>query len=297
MKKIYLLALLFAGGLSINAQVVISQVYGGGGNSGATYLNDFIELFNSGATAQSLNGWSVQYTSATGTTWTSKTDLPNVTLQPGQYYLIQEAANAAVGVALPTPDLNGISSASTPVTGIAMSGSNGKVVLANSIVFVTGANPTDAQIIDKVGYGATTTTVTGYEGTGPTGTALTSTTSATRNSAGCTDTNNNAADFTTGSILPRNTATTLNVCAPLVTKQNSIAGLEIYPNPVFGNILNIETTLNGTKAVTIFDVLGKQVLNVSIDSTTVNISNLNAGVYIVKIIEDGKTATRKLVVR
>ena len=80
-------------------------------------------------------------------------------------------------------------------------------------------------------------------------------------------------------------------------KYNSIAGLNIYPNPVSGNILNIETAANSTKAVTIFDVLGKQVLNVATDNTTVNVGNLNAGVYIVKITEDGKTATRKLVVR
>lgn len=76
-----------------------------------------------------------------------------------------------------------------------------------------------------------------------------------------------------------------------------ISGLNIYPNPVSGNILNIETAANGTKAIIIFDVLGKQVLNITTDNTTVNISNLNAGVYIVKISEEGKTATRKLVVR
>ena len=83
----------------------------------------------------------------------------------------------------------------------------------------------------------------------------------------------------------------------LKINQNSIAGLEIYPNPVTGNILNIETAANETKTVAIFDVLGKQVLNVSTDTTTVNVGNLNAGVYIVKITEEGKTATRKLVVR
>ncbi len=83
----------------------------------------------------------------------------------------------------------------------------------------------------------------------------------------------------------------------LSTSKNSITGLEIYPNPVTGNILNIETAANGTKSVAIFDVLGKQVLNVSTDTTTVNVGNLNAGVYIVKITEEGKTATRKLVVR
>jgi hypothetical protein len=93
-----------------------------------------------------------------------------------------------------------------------------------------------------------------------------------------------------------NDATTTTT-ALSASKFNGIAGLNIYPNPISSNILNIETAVNGTKAVTIFDVLGKQVLNVTTDSTTVNISNLNAGVYIVKIVEDGKTATRKLVVR
>src|SRR5262249_23111979 len=54
---------------AVSSNIVISQVYGGGGNSGATYKNDFIELFNRGAVATSVNGWSVQYASAAGTTW------------------------------------------------------------------------------------------------------------------------------------------------------------------------------------------------------------------------------------
>ena len=49
--------------------VTISQVYGGGGNSGATYTNDFIELFNRGTAAVDLAGWSVQYAAATGTSF------------------------------------------------------------------------------------------------------------------------------------------------------------------------------------------------------------------------------------
>jgi len=72
-----------------SAAIVISQVYGGGGNSGATYQNDFIELFNRGNTLVSLAGWSVQYASATGSTW-QKTDLTAISLAPGQYYLIKE---------------------------------------------------------------------------------------------------------------------------------------------------------------------------------------------------------------
>src|SRR6266702_2576520 len=74
--------------------VVISQVYGGGGNSGATYKNDFIELFNPTASPVSVAGWSVQYASSTGTSW-QVTTLPTLTLQPGQYLLLQEAAGAA----------------------------------------------------------------------------------------------------------------------------------------------------------------------------------------------------------
>ena len=73
MKKIYLLTSIMIAliGFTSNAQVVISQVYGGGGNSGATYTHDFIELFNRGTVAQDLTGWSVQYASATGTTWST----------------------------------------------------------------------------------------------------------------------------------------------------------------------------------------------------------------------------------
>ena len=92
-----LVILLMAAGVSMPAlavspDVVISQVYGGGGNSGATYKNDFIELFNKGSVPVSLSGWSVQYSSATGTTW-QVTPLTG-TLQPGQYYLVQEAIGA-----------------------------------------------------------------------------------------------------------------------------------------------------------------------------------------------------------
>src|ERR687884_1311240 len=88
---------------AVSSNLVVSQVYGGGGNSGATYKNDFIELYNRGASAVSLNGWSVQYSSAAGTTW-QVTNLTSFTLQPGQYYLVQEAAGAGGTTNLPTPD-------------------------------------------------------------------------------------------------------------------------------------------------------------------------------------------------
>ena len=51
---------------AISTTIVISQVYGGGGNTGATYTHDFVELFNRGTSTVLLEGWSIQYTSAAG---------------------------------------------------------------------------------------------------------------------------------------------------------------------------------------------------------------------------------------
>jgi len=85
--------------------------------------------------------------------------------------------------------------------------------------------------------------------------------------------------------------------ATLSVKSNEITGLKVYPNPVLNGTLFIDTNANADKAVAIFDVLGKQVLNTTTSSNSVNVSNLKGGVYIVKITEEGKTATRKLVIR
>src|SRR5437660_2306918 len=82
---------------AVSADIVISQVYGGGGNSGATYQNDFIELFNRGAATVNVSGWSLQYTSATGTgtfgSSTSSITPLSGSLTAGQYLLVQEASN------------------------------------------------------------------------------------------------------------------------------------------------------------------------------------------------------------
>ena len=196
------------------SDVVISQLYGGGGNSGATYQNDFIELFNRGTVAVSLANMSVQYASTKGTSWTNRTNLSAVTLQPGQYYLIQQASQAAVGVALPTPDQSAT---------IAMAGGAGKIALVSNTTVLTGNNPNGATVLDLVGYGSGTD---GFEGSGPTAT-LGSATSASRVGAGCTDVNNNAADFAVGAVNPRNRSSALHVCgavaAPITPSCTSFA--------------------------------------------------------------------------
>jgi len=82
----------------------------------------------------------------------------------------------------------------------------------------------------------------------------------------------------------------------LGVNQNSIEGLKVYPNPVTNGTLYINTTANASKEVAIYDVLGKQVVKTTTENA-VNVSKLNAGVYIVKVTEEGKTATRKLVIK
>ncbi|HET7077774.1 MAG TPA: lamin tail domain-containing protein, partial [Chloroflexia bacterium] len=174
--------------LAVSDGVVISQVYGGGGNSGATYTNDFIELFNRGSVPVDMTGWSVQYASTMGSSW-SKTSLSG-SLAPGQYYLIQEAQGAGGTIPLPTPDITGT---------IAMAATAGKVALVTNATTLTGTCPTGAVIVDFVGYGSTTNC---FEGTGP-APGLSNTTADSRNATG-TDTDNNSADFAAGAPNPRN---------------------------------------------------------------------------------------------
>jgi hypothetical protein len=87
-----------------------------------------------------------------------------------------------------------------------------------------------------------------------------------------------------------------NATTALSVKQNEIAGLNMYPNPVTNGNLYISTDSSSAKSVEIYDILGKQVLNTKVSNNTVNVSNLKGGAYIVKIDEDGKTATRKLII-
>lgn len=82
----------------------------------------------------------------------------------------------------------------------------------------------------------------------------------------------------------------------LGVNQNQIDGLKIYPNPVTNGTFFINTSADSTKEVVVYDVLGKQVIKTS-TTNAVNVSNLKGGVYIVKITEDGNTATRKLVIK
>lgn len=81
------------------------------------------------------------------------------------------------------------------------------------------------------------------------------------------------------------------------TQESTIEGLSIYPNPTNGDKIYIVSKLALEKEIEIFDVLGKRILQTTIGSKELNIGNLNAGVYIIKIREGEASATRKLIVK
>ncbi len=76
-----------------------------------------------------------------------------------------------------------------------------------------------------------------------------------------------------------------------------IDGFKLYPNPVTQGKVYIETSLNAPKQILIFDVLGTQVLQTTILGKELNVSNLDKGVYILRVLEQNKVATRKLIVK
>lgn len=189
-----------------NPNLVISQVYGGGGNAGATYTNDFIELFNRGTTTVdfSVTPYSVQYAAATSNFSTNKTDITSGILLPGHYFLIRESSGGANGVGLPAPDLS---------TGtINLAATSGKVALVSGTVPLSGNGcPIGATVMDFLGYGSAancseTTPVT-VSGTNSNARSVIRTSS-------CNDTNSNSVDFSNPTTAPvaRNTATTPTTC-------------------------------------------------------------------------------------
>lgn len=209
---------------SASTTLVLSQVYGGGGsNTGSpAYTNDYVEIKNVSSVTQSLDGKALQYGAATGqfggSTGTNIVTLPNVSLAPGQYYLVVLGTAGTAGAAIPV-------AADLTSGTINMSGTSGKIALTTTNTWLAcgGVAPgvactfPNAAIIDWVAYGAAGN-VTAGNGEGGTSvnnnTALTTAQGGVRNGTGCTDTDNNNLDFTVvAPPVPRNTATTASPCS------------------------------------------------------------------------------------
>lgn len=177
--------------MAASSSVMISEVYGGGGNSGATYASDFVELYNASGQSVDLDGWSVQYWSANGTT-AQKTSLSG-SVAPGRHFLVKEADGSNTSAqALPAPDATGK---------IAMSSTGGRVAIVNAA----------GETVDLLGWGGASTAE------GAPAPATTNSTSVARRSE-CTDTDDNVTDFTTGAPSPANSGAGASPCTPSAPK-------------------------------------------------------------------------------
>ena len=207
---------------------MISQIYGAGGNSGAVLDSDYVELFNSGSTSVSLNGWSIQYISSAGTAATAGTSysLPNVTLAPGQYFLMKGASGTTC-TPTTTPACPTFTADATGA--INLSGTTGKVFLVNNTAFLTGVSPTGTSgassctlpsgVVDYVGFGTSASCAEGGKFTTPNASAA----QAIIRTNVCVDTDNNGADFSNGAPAPHNSSTTFAPCSTTTPTGPAIA--------------------------------------------------------------------------
>src|SRR3954466_5072870 len=195
-----------------SGSLVLAEVYAAGGNSGAAYANDYVELYNRGASPVAIDGWTLQYASASSTSW--QTTALSGTIPAGGRYLVQLASGGANGSSLPAADATGTSNLA--VTG-------GKVALvADATTLACGASAgscsTASDLEDLVGYGG----AADYEGNGaaPAGNGANAiggagggSTAMVRADGGCTDTDDNAADFATAAPDPQNSSAAASTCS------------------------------------------------------------------------------------
>ncbi len=203
MKK-YAIALvilaLAAPAFAISPNVVISQVYGGGGSASATatYNIDYVELYNNSAVAVSITGWTIEYGSATGAWGSSATNIftfpAGAVIEPCGYVLCQFGTASAGGAALP------IAADYIQTTGPAISATSGKVGLFNAVnTNLACGLELAGTLVDKVAFGTANCSETTAVA------ALSITTGAVRNGGGTVDTDSNVSDFTvTTNPVPRN---------------------------------------------------------------------------------------------
>ncbi len=212
-----------------SSSVVITEVYGGGGNTGAPYTNDFVELTNNSSSPVDVTGWSIQYASATGTSWANKINLTG-SIAPGGVYLAQGASGGANGQPLPTPDATG---------SVNMSASSGKVALVSSttsLTCTTGCATADG-VVDFVGYGSANDSETApAPGTS-------NTTSATRKDP-TKDADNNSTEFAAVNPSPKTLTSTPPEPDPVDAKIHDIQGaahLSPLSGKLVGNVTGVVT--------------------------------------------------------
>ncbi|GAA5482908.1 S8 family serine peptidase [Haloferula sargassicola] len=191
----------------LQAPVLISQIYGGGGNNGATYNRDYVELHNRSDETVSLEGWSVQYASSSGTSW--QVASLSGSMAPDSYFLIGMNTGSS-GDSLPTPDASAT---------ISMSATRGKVALMSVASPLSGSSPVgDNSLQDFIGYGDANASE------GSPAPSPSSTEAIFRAGGGATDTGDNSADFTPGPPAPRSSSSGVPQ-VPVITSSATASGL------------------------------------------------------------------------
>ncbi|WP_175623175.1 lamin tail domain-containing protein [Chryseobacterium schmidteae] len=284
MKKVFTFIGLVSIAAFSNAQIVINEVYTGGGLLGAAITNDFIELKNIGSSTASLNGATIQYASSSGT-FTQYNNLPSITLNPGQTYLIQQGSDGLGGlINLLNPNLivtvllNLDGSPSVGV-GIGLALTSGKVALASNAIPVTG--PTAANVLDFVGYGLANQ----YEGIGaaPSPTILNSITRTIG------DTNNNNVDFTIALPTPQSTTGTLAV--------NDLTDLSKKSMFIKNSLVKNDEIIFAAevKDIKVYTLSGQLVKTASVkNGVSLNVAELQKGNYIVTGFVDNQPVSQKI---
>lgn len=191
-----LLAGIAASASAAPGDVVISQLYGHSNNSGGQWSHDFVELFNRSDAPVSLAGMSLQYQSAAGTSWGAVTPLPEVTLAPGQYFLlVGRSGNGG----------NQVGEGDASNNGFDMAAAGGKVALSASPGQMTA--PEGSNLVDLVGFGSANR----FEGAAAPVASVVN--SLQRAEQGCQDTDNNRDDFSAAPVNgPRSTRSPLAPC-------------------------------------------------------------------------------------
>ncbi len=228
--------------LVVSDFLYISEVYGGGGNTGSYYKNDFVELYNYADFPLSVDGYSLQYASSTGTTWSNNTNLSG-TIAPKSFYLIQQVAGSAGTALLPKPEIIGTTS---------MAASNFKLALVSSTTPLTGADPTsDPSVIDFVGAGTANAKLGLTTAPAPSNTTSIHRKFIVQGSAPPA-TKDNGSDYQTGNPTPTNAALTIavDIMAEGNTPNQCVTLYGPYKNRLLA--LNVDQ-LNYFKTVTLND--------------------------------------------
>lgn len=220
-----------------NPEIVISQIYGGGGSSANAFKHDFVELFNRGSVTTSLIGWSLQYAAANSGAW-QKLDLSG-SIAPGQHYLIQLSPGATGSRNLPAPDANGSIGLETAAGKVALVKSN--LLIVNAPNSLCPSSLSQVSIVDFVGFGSPATCFRG-SGAAP---SANNTSAIVRKNEGCIDTRNNNADFMVSPPAPRNSASPLKPCAAIGSERADVvvitqtSGAAVAPGEVVSFLIEV----------------------------------------------------------